>query len=467
MKKLLFSCALFVVCACGATAQVAYNIGNYKAKDRKEKADKLMQIRTEEGVALAQTLYKEAEDLILQDIEARKSAENTKSNNLKLAKLYMQYAELEEKIFTPELTLASEGAPFDTLLFCNKLEKSLDAYNTSYVYNMKPDAKGKVNADPEITLHAKYGVKTKLSYYNYCGTFMNAMGRKDASADYFRKYINLPKTSAVFSEAERDSIYTAGAASYSAARTNIAYLYYEAEDWDKAIAACDEALDDTASMHDLYLIKIKAYEEKKDSANWKRTLIEATQHTGNISFLQLLVQDYIQNEKSEEAVQLANEITQKYPNDKMAWYIKGYIELDLNKNYAAARESLGKVLDIDPDHKDALFLMGTAYINDILNQVSQKKFKYIGTNRNIYAKGKGAAAEAAWKKENAIYEKELATFRSYYEKAKPYLEHLRELTPDGARRWASPLQQIYSNLGDKAKADEMDKLLDEANKAAQ
>ncbi len=63
------------------------------------------------------------------------------------------------------------------------------------------------------------------------------------------------------------------------------------------------------------------------------------------------------------------------------------------------------------------------------------KFKYIGTNRRIEGKG-----QAAYAKEKAIYDKELATVRSYYEKALPYLEHLRELTPNDAKRWASPLQ---------------------------
>ena len=130
----------------------------------------------------------------------------------------------------------------------------------------------------------------------------------------------------------------------------------------------------------------------------------------------------------------------------------------MKKDYAAARESFGNALAIDPDFQDALFNMGTCYINDIYDQRVSGKFKYIGTDRRIEGKG-----EAAYKKEKAIYDQELATVKSYYEKAKPYLEHLRELTPDDAKRWASPLQMVYSSLDMKEQANEMDELLRAAN----
>lgn len=140
--------------------------------------------------------------------------------------------------------------------------------------------------------------------------------------------------------------------------------------------------------------------------------------------------------------------------------MKGAIELNVKKDYAAARESFEKALAIDPDYKDALFNMGTAYINDIYDQRVSGKFKYIGTNRRIEGKG-----QAAYAKEKAIYDKELATVKGYYKKAKPYLEHLRELTPDEPKRWASALQMVYSSLQMKEQAKEMDDLLDAANKA--
>lgn len=169
---------------------------------------------------------------------------------------------------------------------------------------------------------------------------------------------------------------------------------------------------------------------------------------------------YIQNNKIEEATALAQKLVTEDANNKNSWYMKGAIELNVKKDYEAARQSFEKALAIDPNFEEALFNMGTAYINDIYDQRMDGKFKYIGTNRRIEGKG-----QAAYAKEKAIYDKELATVRSYYEKALPYLERLRELAPNDAKRWASPLQMVYSGLGKADKAKEMDALLEAANQA--
>lgn len=458
MKKLFFAFLLLFGFIGNVTAQEAYNIGSYKAKDRKEKGDKMLNEHTAEAVEQANALYKEAEDLIQKDIEETK----IKGNNAKLAKLYIQNAELQETLLNPQIALASSGMPFDTLAFCQRVDNIITSYNAASEYNSKPNAKGKVKSNADIARHAKFGVMTKLTLYYNCGAFKDAMGDKQGSLDYFQKFVDLPQVSPVFSEAERDSIYRTNAQIYGTARFNLALQNFYLKNWDKAITACDEALKDTANIHDLYLIKINSYGEKKDSAAWQRTLVEAAQRTGKSSYLQNLLYYYMQNNKITEATALADQLVKDYPNDKMTWYIKGAIDLNIKRDYAASRTSFEKALAIDPDFEDALFNMGTAYINDIYEQSSSGKFKYIGTNKRIEGKG-----QAAYNKEKAIYDKELATVKSYYEKAKPYLEHLRELTPNDAKRWASPLQMVYSSLGMKDQAKEMDALLETANQSAQ
>ena len=247
-------------------------------------------------------------------------------------------------------------------------------------------------------------------------------------------------------------------------------------EFDNAVQAIDEAIGNDGTMiavdedyvkgsmkmdvsgFEAWTVKINAYGEKKDSAAWQRTLVEASQRTGRSSYLQNLMYYYMQNNKIQEATELATQLVAEHPEDKMAWFMKGAIELNIKKEYEAARGSFEKALAIDPDFEDALFNMGTCYINDIYDQRMSGKFKYIGTDRRVEGRG-----EAAYNKEKAIYEKELATVKSYYEKAKPYLEHLRELTPDDAKRWASPLQMVYSTLNMTEQAKEMDALLEAAN----
>ena len=92
---------------------------------------------------------------------------------------------------------------------------------------------------------------------------MDAMGKKQESVDYFQKFVDLPKTSPVFNETERDSVYKANAKVYNTARYNLALQNFLMKNWDKAIACCDEALKDTVGLHDLYPIKINAYGEKE------------------------------------------------------------------------------------------------------------------------------------------------------------------------------------------------------------
>ena len=431
MKRSFLSIALALM-AGGAFAQ---NSAFYKAQDKMNKGE-----------------LTEAASII------ESALSNPKTTSF--AKIYNLGGQIEQRIFNPELMKAAQGMPFDTLTFCTHLDKSVEYFTKSEEANQTPDEKGRVKADKPITMMNKLAISQMLDYYNYAAMFMNANGNKEKSIEYFQKYADMPKNG-VFSKQETDSIYSSKAQNYQQTRFNLAYLYYQSKDWDKTDAACDEALQDTMGTHDLYVMKLSALGEKKDSAAWLNTLTEAAAKTGSSNFQQTLLYYYMQNQKISEAEALANKLVSEQPDNKNSWFMKGAIELNVKKDYAAARASFEKALAIDPDFEEALFNMGTAWINDIYDQRVSGKFKYIGTNRRIEGKG-----QAAYAKEKAIYDAELAKVKSYYEKAKAPLEHLRELTPNEPKRWASALQMVYSSLQMKDKAKEMDDLLDAANHSA-
>ena len=368
MKKVFLSLALFVAGIGGTWAQNAgVKVGSWKAFDKIAKADKLMEQRNSEAFEQANALYAEAEGILNADIEKAGAEQKTD----KLAQLYYQNAQLQNKMLTPILNNAQQGLPFDTLAFCKRVDNIIASFNSSAEYNKKPNAKGKVKEDQMISAFSKVGIQSMLTLYYNCGAFMDAMGKKQESVDYFQKFVDLPKTSPVFNETERDSVYKANAKVYNTARYNLALQNFLMKNWDKAIACCDEALKDTVGLHDLYLIKINAYGEKKDSAAWQRTLIEASQRTGKFSYLQNLLYYYIQNNKIDEASALAQKLVTEDAGNKNSWYMKGAIELNVKKDYNAARQSFEKALAIDPDFEEALFNMGTAYINDITTSVWQ------------------------------------------------------------------------------------------------
>ena len=76
-------------------------------------------------------------------------------------------------------------------------------------------------------------------------------------------------------------------------------------------------------------------------------------------------------------------------------------------------------------------------------------YKYAGSNLDR-VKGQKAVDQ---------YNKELKEIRGYFEKALPLMEKVRELAPERSRLWASALEQIYSNLNQKAKAEEMENIM--------
>ena len=457
MKKIILCIALLMAGVGVATAQSDQGIGSYKANDLKRKADGLMQRRNSESYEQAVKLYQEAEEVLKADIEKAK----TDGKNNKLAKLYMQSAQLQNAILNPEMSKAQQGLPFDTLEFCKRIDNIIDGFNNASRFNQLPNAKGKVKKDPIVEVQSKLGITSMLNLYYNCGAFMSAMNKKQESVDYFQKFVDLPASTPVFTKEEADSVYQKNAQIYTTARFNLALQNYYLKNWDQAIANADEALKDTANMHDLYLIKINAYGEKKDSVAWQQTLMEAAKRTGSQTYLQNLLYYYIQSNKIDDAVALAQKLVTEDPESKMAWFMKGAIELNVKKDYASARESFKKALEIDPDYKDALFNMGPAWINDVYELGTSGKLKWVGTNRTIT----GKQSDGSYARNKAAYEKELKMVRSYYENARPYLERLRELTPDKAKLWAPSLQMVYNSLGEKDKAKEMDELLDAANAA--
>lgn len=459
MKKLIL-CLAVLLCGVSTTnAQSDQHIGSYKANDLVRKADGLLQKRTSETFEQAQQLYKNAEDQLNADIEKAK----TNNKYEKLALLYLQNADLQNKLLNPEMTRASQGMSFDTLKFCKFIDNIITSFNTAQAYNVKPNDKGKVKTDNFVTLRTKVGISSMLNLYYNCGAFMDAMGKKKESLEYFEKFVNLPKNSPVFTQAESDSIYKAGYNIYSQARFNLALQNYYLKDWQKTLECCNEALKDTVNLNDLYLIKINALGELKDSTAWQKSIVEAYTRTGKESYMQNLIYYYMQNNKVADAEALADKLVQDDPNSKLAWFIKGAIELNVKKDYKAAVESCDKALAIDPNYKDALFNKGTAYINDIYDQThaANSKFKYIGKNTRIT----GKASDGSYQRNKAAYDKEVSYVRSYYENARICMEKVRELAPEDVKRWASPLQMCYSALGLNDKAKEMDDLLDAANKA--
>lgn len=371
--------------------------------------------------------------------EALKNPKTTK-----FAEMYHKAAELNAQMFNPELVKAAQGLPFDTAAFVDRLDKMVDYYTRSHEADTKPDAKGRVNAKFVAQNHAR--LMSVLDYYNYAAVFMNQNGNAAKSMELFEKYYALPKNP-IFSQSETDSIYASKRVAYNQTTVNLALLNYNMKNWDKVIAFADEALKDTLSTNDMFIIKMQAYSEKGDSTSWLKTLTDAVARTENVNFMQNLLYYYMSHNDLAAAEKMSNDMVAASPGSKAAWYMKGCVELNMKKDFVAAENSFGKALAIDPDFVEANVNMATCYINQVVADKLAGKFKYVGTNKTVY------------QKDVAAYNKELATIKGYYEKALPHMEKVRALVPNKPAEWAYTLQMIYSNLDMKDKLAEIDEII--------
>lgn len=422
MKKIICSIAMMVFCG----ASFAQNSAIYKAQAFQKKGE----------IAEAVKVLDEA-------------LANPKTT--KFAQMYNLAAELQAQLFNPELMKAAQGLPFDTTAFAATLDKAIDYYIKSHEADIKPDKKGRV--EPEFA-GANHGrMLSMLDYYNYAAVFMNQCGKKDKSVEYFKKYLDLPKCP-IFTAEETDSIYKSKRAAYTQTAMNLAVLYFQDKNYDEALKYVDMASKDTVPTRDLYIIKMQSYLAKNDSTAWLNSLKDAVAKTGDVNFMQNLLFYYVDKNAVDDATKMVNEMVQSSPQNKAAWYMKGCVDLNLKKEYVAARESFEKALELDADFVDANINMAYTYMNEVVAKRMSGEFKYVGNSSKTIT---GKAAVDA-------YKKELAQVKGYYEKALPYMEKARTLSPDKPKSWAYALQVIYENLEMKDKKAEIDAVIEGISK---
>ena len=418
MKKFIFSIALMAVCG----TSFAQNSAIYKAKTFQEKGE----------IAEAAKIIDEA--LV-----------NPKTT--KFAEMYNMAAELQAQIFNPELMKAAQGLPFDTVSFANSLDKAISYYVKSHEADVTPDNKGRVKAKFVAKNHER--LIAMLDYYNYAAVFMNQMGNKEKSVEFFKKYMDLPKCK-VFSESESDSIFNSKKQAYTQTAMNLAVLNFQDKNYDEALKYSELSMKDTILSRDLYIIQMQSHLAKNDSAAWLNVLKKSVERTGDVNFMQNLLYYYVSKNAVEEATVMVDDMVKNAPQNKAAWYMKGCVELNLKKDYAASRADFEKALSIDPSFADACTNMAYSYMNEIRSRMLNGEFKYVGN---------AAKTITGQAKVNA-YKKELAVVKGYYEKALPFMEKARELTPDAPKSWAYALQMIYDNLEMKDKKAEIDAIIE-------
>lgn len=383
----------------------------------------------------------------------KSSFDNPKTT--KFAEIYNQAGKLVSTQFNPELMKAAQNEPLDTAKFISSLNEMVDYFTKSYVAEHTPDAKGKmpkVKFSPENT-RVLLGCQ---DYFFYAGIFLNQNRDKAGAYEYFNKHLQFVNNPALADK--RDSLIQAKAQNYAQASYYCSMLAYEMKKWDDVLRQTQELLhkkellaEAKIPVRDLYLMRFEAnLTGKKDTLAYVNDLKHAIDNIeDNQAFMESLVAVYNEKNDVKSAEETANEMVAKNPQSKSAWFIKGYVDMNLKHDYAAARNAFEKALELDPNYLEAMANKAYCYINEVVTKRQNGGYKYAGSNLDR-VKGQKAVD---------LYNKELKEIRGYFEKALPLMEKVRELAPERSRLWASALEQIYSNLNQKAKAEEMENIM--------
>lgn len=215
------------------------------------------------------------------------------------------------------------------------------------------------------------------------------------------------------------------------------YASYQTKDFANAAKYAKNALSDERvkeQAEQVYRVSLEQnVKTREDSINYVNEL-----KTLNLEkYFNQICTIYQELGEEGQVLKLVEEALAKDPNNKIAYFTRGSMN-NSKKQYDAAKADFKKAVEIDPEFIQAWFNLGVCS--------SQKGFdlneKYTDKTGKIAV---DKAAEVTECLKEAI---------GYYEK-------VRELDPNHEKisNWPMQLRMLYNAVGDKAKADEISKML--------
>ena len=327
------------------------------------------------------------------------------------------------------------GATIDEKTMNESILKALEAAMKCDEYDNMPNEKGKVKARFRQASQQKYQ-NGRLNCINAGQWFYNNKDYKGAF-DAFALYVN-SGDSPMFEGVDLKDQY----------KNEIAYFAslaaYQGKDYPNVIKYAQIAAQDTAKAKDATEILVFAKKETmkttQDTLEYIDMLKEASQKFPQDQRYSAWIGDYYLNSgKTAELAEWADKEIAKNPEDKFAYVFKGEA-LRNQEKYDEAVDCYKKAFELDPTYLAAAYQAGVS-----LNS------KAIKLKDELSDKKTGMLTKA-----NADKVKEVL------QDAKTYLEKVRELDPDHEQvNWVYALYQLYYNLGDKAKAEELEKMLNQ------
>ena len=366
--------------------------------------------------------FKQAEQLIE---EAMKNPE-TKD----LADTWDVAGFIQKRINEEQMKNAFLKKPYDTLKVYNSILKMYEYYNKCDDLAQVPNEKGKIK-NKYRKANASSMLAERPNLINGGIQYFNLDKNKEA-LDFFATYVDIAANPMFEKEnlLQTDTVLPQIAyyASLAAAKM---------EDYPNVLKYAPYAKEDKEVGKYAMEFISTALKAQGDTIKWIASLKDGIQKYPEHSFFFGHLIDYYSNSnKFDEAMQFADDMLAKDPNNTFYLYVKGYLYHNM-KDYDKAIEFYKKTIEVDPNYAEAYSNLGLIYC----------------------LQAQDFSEKATTDVNNPKYKDDQATLKAFYEKARPNYEKAKELKPDQKDLWLNGLYRVYYNLQMGPEFDAIEKLM--------
>ena len=323
--------------------------------------------------------------------------------------------------------------PYDTLLLNSSILRMVKYFMQCDSLAQIPDAKGNIkNKYRKANAQSVYNEMNHLINGGYHYMSSEKSDDKKTALDYFNTYIKSahhPMLEKIY-EVQKDTMipHVAYYACVTALKIN---------DYKSVSEFGKYALNSPTYAQSAMQLLTMSYLEQGDSINYLSSLKEGVQSYPNDRFFFANLLDYyIKRDRIDEAMNVADDIIAKNPNNSYCLYVKGFLYQN-QQDYDNAIETYHKAIALDPQNAEAYSGLGLVYC--ILAQDYSMK---ASTNVN-----------------SPDYERDQQILRDYYQQAKGPYEQARKLRPEQTELWLNGLYRVYYNLNLGEQFSEIEMLL--------
>jgi tetratricopeptide (TPR) repeat protein len=406
MKKVLFSVALMMIA--GSSFAQLKNVKDARSAANAEKPD-----------------FNKAEQLI----NAALTNDETKNDPA----TWDAAGFIQKRINEEQNKNAYLRKSYDTLKLYSSLLNMFEYYVKCDELSEVPDEKGKIKNKYRKT-NAATMLAERPNLMNGGIEFYNRNDYKQA-VKYFGTYVEsasypMIKASSKVDIAETDTLLPL-MAYYASLAAN------SCDDKASVLKYAPVAVKDKENGAVAMQLYSDALKSTGDSIAWLKSLQEGiVKFPSNPYFFANLVDYYSVSNQPEKAMDFADEMLAKEPNNKLYLYVKAYLYHNM-KDYDNAITWYEKTIAVDPEYAEAYSNLGLIMI----------------------LKAQDLSDAASTDINDANYNKDQAAIKEMYKKALPYYEKARSLRPDNKDLWAQGLYRIYYNLNMANEFQEIENLL--------